>query len=143
MARGNYEKFKNRRKKMTKKNEKREEFFASDDEFTMVEDLRRAYRLLEKRLEEAEDYESFISGPEFQNIDSSEDEDRYLSILNSSKCILRDVCTTKESGKALLECEHVLLNDLENTLKDSKEIAETTRKEFLKLAEKISSQSLR
>ncbi len=124
---------------MAKKDEKREEIFANDDGFPTVEDLRRAYRLLEKRLEEAEDYESFISGPEFQNIDSSEDEDTYLSILNSTKCILRDVCTTKESAKALLEYEHVLVNDLESRLKDLREIEEMTSEEFLKLAEKISS----
>ena len=124
---------------MAKKDEKREEIFANDDGFPTVEDLRRAYRLLEKRLEEAEDYESFISGPEFQNIDSSEDEDTYLSILNSTKCILRDVCTTKESAKDLLEYEHVLVNDLESRLKDLREIEEMTSEEFLKLAEKISS----
>ena len=124
---------------MAKKDEKREEIFANDDGFPTVEDLRRAYRLLEKRLEEAEDYESFISGPEFQNIDSSEDEDTYLSILNSTKCILRDVCTTKKSAKALLEYEHVLVNDLESRLKDLREIEEMTSEEFLKLAEKISS----
>ena len=125
---------------MAKKDEKRKEIFVDEDEFPTVEDLRRAHRLLEKKLEEADSYESFISGPEFQNIDNySEDESIYLGMLNSTKRMLRYVCTTKGHAKAFLDFENVLVNDLESRLKDLREIEEMTSEEFLKLAEKISS----
>ena len=124
---------------MAKKDEKRKFIFVDEDEFPTVEDLRRAHSLLEKKLEEADSYESFISGPEFQNIDSSEDESIYLGMLNSTKRMLRDMCTTKENAKAFLDFENATLDDLENALKGSRKAAKMTRAELLKLAEKMSS----
>ena len=126
---------------MAKKDEKRKEIFVDEDEFPTVEDLRRAHRLLEKRLEEADSYESFISGPEFQNIDNSESEDEsiYLGMLNSTKRMLRYVCTTKGHAKAFLDFENAALNELEDALKGLTKAEKMTREKFFELAEKMSS----
>lgn len=125
---------------MAKKDEKRKEIFVDEDEFPTVEDLRRAHRLLEKKLEEADSYESFISGPEFQNIDNySEDESIYLGMLNSTKRMLRYVCTTKGQAKAFLDFENAALNELEDALKGLTKAEKMTREKFFELAEKMSS----
>ena len=124
---------------MAKKDEKRKEIFVDEDEFPTVEDLRRAHSLLEKKLEEADSYESFISGPEFQNIDSSEDESIYLGMLNSTKRMLRYVCTTKGHAKAFLDFENAALNELEDALKGLTKAEKMTREKFFELAEKMSS----
>ena len=125
---------------MAKKDEKRKEIFVDEDEFPTVEDLRRAHRILEKKLEEADSYESFISGPEFQNIDNySEDESIYLGTLTSTKRMLRNVCTTQGHAKAFLDFENAALNELEDALKGLTKAEKMTREKFFELAEKMSS----